>query len=39
MGLDDRADVGRQSRVLLLNALPATGGEVLRAAEAGLALM
>jgi hypothetical protein len=33
MGLHDRADVGGQSRVLVLTAQPASGGEVLHATE------
>jgi hypothetical protein len=39
VGLDDGADVGRQLRVLLFAALPATRGEVLAAAHPVLPLM
>ena len=39
MGLDDGADVGGQSRVLVLAALPAARGEVLQAADAVMALV
>jgi len=39
VGFDDGADVGGQSRVLLLAPLPAPRGEVLQAADAVMLLV